>query len=131
MTMHATSDSGSTSPDHGDAHDGRVGHVVPLWILATVWGSLLILTWLTVRAVDVNLGRYNLWLAMAIAAVKASLVALFFMHLRWDSPFNAIVFIGSLLFVAIFVGLSMQDSLDYQQSIRDYQDATPPAQRAP
>ena len=73
-------------------------HAVPLWILLAVWAGLAGLTYVTVKVTDFDLGALNLWLAMAIATFKASLVALFFMHLWWDRPINAIVLVGSLVF---------------------------------
>jgi cytochrome c oxidase subunit 4 len=68
------------------------------------------LTCLTVTVAYVDLGNLNLYLALAIAAVKASLVVLFFMHLFWDRPFNAMIFIGCLLFVSLFIGIALTDS---------------------
>jgi len=44
-------------------------------------------------------------------------VVLFFMHLRWDKPFNALVFIGCLIFVSLFIGLALLDSGQYQHSV--------------
>ena len=44
----------------------------------------------------VDLGGLNLWIAMAIATVKATLVVLYFMHMRYDRPVNAIVFVTAL-----------------------------------
>jgi len=93
---------------HDPAHRG-LGHVVPLWLLAAVFAGLLVLTCLTVTVSYVDLGNLNLYLALAIAAVKASLVVLFFMHLFWDRPFNAMIFIGCLLFVSLFIGISLTD----------------------
>ena len=40
---------------------------------------------------------------MLIASVKASLVALFFMHLRWDKPVNAVIFCSTLFFLGLFL----------------------------
>ena len=98
-----------SSATHASAHSG-LGHVVPLWLLAAVFGALLVLTGLTVAVAHVDLGNLNLYLALAIAAVKASLVVLFFMHLFWDRPFNAMIFIGCLLFVSLFIGITLTDS---------------------
>jgi cytochrome c oxidase subunit 4 len=83
---------------------------VPLWLLATVFGGLLVLTGLTVAAAQVDLGNLNLYLALGIATLKATLVVLFFMHLFWDRPFNAMIFIGCLLFVSLFIGIALTDS---------------------
>ena len=98
-----------SSATRDSAHSG-LGHVVPLWLLAAVFGALMVLTCLTVAVACVDLGNLNLYLALAIAAVKASLVVLFFMHLFWDRPFNSMVFIGCLLFVCLFIGLTLTDS---------------------
>lgn len=104
------------------AHSSHgVGHVVPLKILVAVFLSLVVLTVVTVAATWIDLGAFNLWLALAIATVKASLVALYFMHLRYDRPFNGIVLITALLFVMLFVGLALTDTEEYQETlIPDY-----------
>ena len=47
--------------------------------------------------------------AMAVATVKASLVVLFFMHLKYDEPFNGLIFVGTLIFLGIFIVLTMAD----------------------
>ena len=98
---------------HG-IHPPAVGHVVPARLLGTVLALLLALTFATVAITWVDLGGLNLWLALGIAVLKASLVALFFMHLRWDRPFNAIVFIASLALVMLFVGIALMDSRQYR-----------------
>jgi len=97
-----------SSAAHASAHPG-LGHVVPLWLLAAVFGALLVLTGLTVAVAHFDLGNMNLYVALGIAAVKASLVVLFFMHLFWDRPFNAMIFIGCLLFVSLFIGITLAD----------------------
>ncbi len=92
-------------------------HVVPLQVLLAVWGALLALTIVTVAATWVDLGAFNLWLAMVIATVKASFVALYFMHLRYDKPFNALVFVSALVFVMLFVALALMDTAEYQPEL--------------
>jgi cytochrome c oxidase subunit 4 len=98
-------DSASTHSAHSD-----LGHVVPVWLLAAVFAALIALTGLTVMAAQIDLGNLNLYLALAIAAIKASLVVMFFMHLYWDRPFNSMVFVGCLLFVTLFIGFTLTDS---------------------
>jgi len=90
-----------------------VGHVVPFRILAAVWGALLVFTVITVAVTRFDLGNLNLGIAMAIATVKATLVLLYFMHMRYDRPMNAIVFVAALLFFALFVSLALLDSRAY------------------
>jgi len=94
-----------------------VGHVVPLGVLFGVLGVLLALTVLTVAITWVDLGALNLVLALAIATVKGSLVGLYFMHLRWDRPFNAIVLALALALVALFVVVALLDSEEYQPDL--------------
>lgn len=92
------------SDHHDESH-----HVVPLWQLVAVFVALLILTVVTVAIAKVDLGDYNLFVAMAVAVVKATIVAAFFMHLYWDAPFNTVALVSGILFVALFVGLSLLD----------------------
>jgi cytochrome c oxidase subunit 4 len=99
-----------------DIHDD-VGHVTSIRLLVAVWIALMVGTWLTVAATYVDLGALNIWIGLAIATVKAVLVGLYFMHLRWDKPFNAFVFIASFAFLALFVGFAMMDSSHYQPSM--------------
>ena len=71
--------------------------------------ALLFLTIITVAAASFNFGSANVVIALAIASVKAILVGLFFMHLIWDKPVNAIVIVAGFLFLGIFL---MFDFLD-------------------
>ena len=98
---------------HEHAADA-VAHPVSLGILIATFGALTVLTGITYAATWVDLGPFNIWLALLIAVVKGGLVALYFMHLRWDSPFNAIVLIAALFFVALFVGIAVLDSREYR-----------------
>jgi cytochrome c oxidase subunit 4 len=89
----------------------EAAHVVPLKVLAGVFGGLVVMTVVTVVASRFDFGEWNLAIALAIAVVKASLVVLVFMHLLWDRPFNAIVFVGCLIFVGLFIGLTLLDTM--------------------
>lgn len=103
--------------DHG--HHG-VGHVVPLQLLLGVGAALLFFTAITVWVTYVDLGRSgNLIVAMVIATLKAALVCTYFMHLRWDRPFNALVFASSLLFVSLFISLTLLDKSEYERDIEE------------
>lgn len=97
--------------DHGEHHG--VGHVVPVWILVGTLLALLFLTFVTVAVAQVDLDFLNIWVALGVATIKAALVCTFFMHLRWDKPFNSIVFVGSIILLALFLGLSMMDTREY------------------
>jgi cytochrome c oxidase subunit 4 len=100
-----------------DAEHHGVGHIAPIHALVGTCLALLVLTWVTVTVSRIDLGELNIWIALAVAALKGSLVALFFMHLRWDRPFNAIVFCVALAFVAMFIALAMTDTSQYQEDV--------------
>jgi cytochrome c oxidase subunit 4 len=111
-------DPGDDSPV-GDAHHSPygMGHISSWQTLVKVWVALMVLTILTVMATWVNLGTLNIWIAMGIAFVKATLVVLYFMHMRHNKPFLAYLFTFSLAFVAFFLGMVMLDSKSYQPDI--------------
>lgn len=115
--------------DPKQAHDDHgFAHVLPVRLLVGVWAALMVFTILTVTVTSIDLGRsWNLVIAMAIATIKAALVVLYFMHLRWDKPFNTLVFLGSLLFVSLFISLALLDKSEYEHDITDYEqlNATP------
>ena len=103
---------------HAPGESGEVhAHVVPVRLFALVWISLMALTVITVAVTYVDLGGLNLWVAMMIATVKALLVALYFMHLRWDRLFNGFVFICGLVFVGLFVGIALMDTSAYKPEL--------------
>ncbi len=70
---------------------------------------LLILTAITVAAAGFNFGSANVVIALLIASIKASLVALFFMHLRWEKKVNAIIAVAGFLFLGLFLLFSGLD----------------------
>jgi cytochrome c oxidase subunit 4 len=111
-----------SDPKHSDhSHDDHgVAHVMPLNLLFGVGAALLVLTAVTVWVTYVDLGRSgNLLVAMFIAVIKAGLVCAIFMHLRWDRPFNAIVFASSILFVALFISIALLDKSEYEADIEE------------
>lgn len=71
--------------------------------------ALLVLTVITVAAAYYDFGEWSVIVAMAIATVKASLVALYFMHLRHDKPVNVIIFLSALLFLSFLLILCLID----------------------
>ena len=87
-------------------------------VLAAVFAALLLLTALTVTVAGVDLGNLNLYAALAIAGLKATLVVLYFMHLRYDRPFLLVVFLGCLMFVVLFISLVLTDAADYSRWIQ-------------
>ena len=85
-------------------------HVLPLSLYWGVLAALLALTVFTVVSAQVDLGVFNLPLAMLIASTKAALVLAVFMHLWFDNKLNLVVFVSSLLFLSIFIVVTMLDT---------------------
>jgi len=92
--------------------------------------ALLFLTVITVAAASFNFGSANVVIALAIATVKAILVGLFFMHLIWDKPVNAIIIIAGFLFLGIFLMFDFIDvgsRVNFQpRNMPNMENATPP-----
>ena len=86
-----------------------LGHVVPKQTYFMIFGALLALTALTTGAAYVNLGEWNTIAALTIACCKATLVVLFFMHLRWSSRLMRVVLLSALLWLAILISLTTTD----------------------
>lgn len=70
---------------------------------------LFLLTAITVGVSHIDLGKFNFLIAMTVATLKASLVALFFMNLKWDHLDNRVIFSTSFLFLVIFFTLTSTD----------------------
>ena len=76
-----------------------------------VWAALLVLTAATVAVSYVHLGMMNVVVALLIAAVKASLVALFFMHLRYESRLVWGFALTPIFFLALIIAGTLSDTL--------------------
>ncbi len=93
------------------SHDENdFAHPLPLPLLFGVFFALVLLTIITVAQSRFDMGSFEVAVVMGIATVKALLVMLFFMHLAYDKPFNAIVFLSSFAFVALFVIFTLSDA---------------------
>jgi cytochrome c oxidase subunit 4 len=85
--------------------------VVPARTYALVFAALAALTGLTTGAAYINLGVFHTAAALLIAAAKAALVALFFMHIRYSSRLMWIFAGAGLFWLGIMVGFTMADVL--------------------
>ena len=115
------------APLLADQHSGHtdhgLAHTMPVWMLVAVLGALMGLTILTVSVTSFDLGSEgNLIVAMVIATIKAALVVTFFMHLLWDKKFHLILFLTAVLFVVLFLAMSITDRGEYQKNIDLYQN---------
>jgi cytochrome c oxidase subunit 4 len=93
-----------------DEHE-RVEHHSHVGRYLVVWGALLVLTFGTFGLSRLHIpGGWGVLVALGIATAKGTLVALFFMHL-WDQRgANRLVFVTSLFFVALLIGLVLSDN---------------------
>ena len=82
-----------------DHHD--VYHVTPFATYMKVFGALLILTVLTVWVATIDFGSMNAFIAFGIATVKAGLVLLFFMHLKYEDNINRTIMASGFFFLAL------------------------------
>ena len=109
-------------------HNQNQGHGHQHVILsdAMIWKigiCLFILTAVTVGVAHIDLGWMNFPVAMIVAVIKGSLVALFFMGLKYDKKENSVILIGSILFLTIFIVLTSADLLFRPASV--YQKLEP------
>jgi cytochrome c oxidase subunit 4 len=84
-------------------------HIVPKWIYFTVFIALIILTWVTALVSTVDLGRWNIFVALAIAIMKASLVALFFMHVYYSTRLTKMIVLSGLFWLILLLFITMAD----------------------
>jgi cytochrome c oxidase subunit IV len=95
---------------HGSPSDVEHPHVMPLPIYFGIFGVLLFLTIVTVGVSLIGLPAVPaIIVAVIVATVKASLVVLYFMHLRYENTFFSLIFVGSLFFVALFFMITLLD----------------------
>ncbi len=85
-------------------------HADSATIYSKILGALLVLTVVTVLAAGVDFGAGNVVIALGIASIKGSLVALYFMHLRHDKRMSAIIFVAGLVMLAIFLVICIIDT---------------------
>lgn len=88
-----------------------VGRIVPVKTYLLVFFALLALLAATVAASAVNLGPWNVVVALSIAVVKALMIALFFMHVRYSPRLTWIVAAAGFSWLGIMVVLTLSDYL--------------------
>ena len=109
--------------DHHHNPSDHQPHVMPLSMYFGVTAGLIILTVLTVwtaKFMPELILKYTkmqltptiaILIAMFIACLKASLVCLFFMHLKYDKPLNRLTFVSGLFFLSLFFIFTLADTL--------------------
>ncbi len=87
-------------------------HIVPRKTYVWVWAALMILMVLTAGLSRIDLGEWSTFVALATAVVKALLVILFFMHVRYeDQKITWVVIVAGFFWLGIMMALSMADYL--------------------
>jgi cytochrome c oxidase subunit 4 len=84
-------------------------HISPVANYVKIFGALMVLTAITVAAAFVDMGALNNVVAMGIALLKATLVVLFFMHVRYGSKLIGLIVLSSVLWLAIMFLLTLAD----------------------
>jgi cytochrome c oxidase subunit IV len=94
------------------------GHISPKSTYYTIFAALMVLTAITVGVAFINLGVFNFPVAIGIAITKATLVVLFFMHVKYSSQLTKL-FVGmALFFLMTLFGLTLTDYLS--RGLRTY-----------
>jgi cytochrome c oxidase subunit 4 len=95
------------------AHHADLGHehVTSLGVYLGIFGTLMVLTAITVGVAYVDLGSLNILVALGVAVFKASLVVLYFMHLKYSSKLTWVVVGAGMFWLAILLSITMVDYL--------------------
>jgi cytochrome c oxidase subunit 4 len=84
-------------------------HILPKRIYYTIFAILMLCTYLTVQIAFLDLGPFNIIAALAIAVFKATLVVLFFMHVKYSTRLTWAVVLGAVFWLGILLTLTMGD----------------------
>jgi cytochrome c oxidase subunit 4 len=90
--------------EHSNEH-----HIVPLSTYYLIFFALLVGTAVTWWVATIDLGAMNNVIMLAIAVTKATLVVLFFMHVKYGSKLTWLVVMGSVFFLLILIVLTLND----------------------
>src|SRR6266571_2743335 len=86
-------------------------HILPTRVYYTIFGILMLCTYLTVQIAFFDLGALNTIAALVIAVFKATLVVLFFMHVKYSTRLTWAVVIGGVFWLGILLALTLGDYL--------------------
>lgn len=87
-------------------------HISSAKFLWTIGSALFFLTFITVAVTWIEIpAPWNVVVAIGIASVKAMIVVAFFMNLWWDSKFNSMLFVMSIIFFLLLIGITLLDTL--------------------
>jgi cytochrome c oxidase subunit 4 len=84
-------------------------HIVPKRVYYLVFLTLIVMTWVTAFVSTVDLGRLNVFVALSIAIFKASLVILFFMHVKYGARLTKFIVLAGLYWLILLLFIAMVD----------------------
>ncbi len=84
-------------------------HVIPFRNYALIFAALLALTFITYRVALIDLGKWNVVVAICIACTKAVLVVLFFMHAAYAPRRTRLVILAGIFWMLLLLGLTLTD----------------------
>jgi cytochrome c oxidase subunit IV len=100
-----------------------MSHIASVTSYLVIFGTLMVMTAITVAVSYVNLGELNKVVALGIASFKATLVILYFMHVKYSSRLTKLVVVSGFFFLIILLGLTMAD-----YASREWLPVPPPLQ---
>jgi cytochrome c oxidase subunit 4 len=86
-------------------------HIVSRKVYFGVFFALIIGTAITVLVARFDFGRLNALVALTIAVIKATLVVLYFMHVRYSSRLTQVIVLSGFLWLIIMIAFTMSDYL--------------------
>jgi cytochrome c oxidase subunit 4 len=89
---------------HSEEH-----HIVPKRVYFLVFATLIVMTWVTAFVSTIDLGRLNIFVALSIAIFKASLVILFFMHVKYGTRLTKMIVLAGLYWLLLLLFIAMMD----------------------
>lgn len=102
-------------------HAEHSEHVVPVWLYLAIFATLFVLTIVTAAVAFVDLSlkgadghiivNFNPVVALTIAVFKATLVILFFMHVKYSARLTKVVVVAGIFWLLILLSLTMTDYL--------------------
>ncbi len=88
---------------------GRGLHIIPFEVYARVWAALMVLLALTIAVAKFKFTSYSVVLNLLISTLKAALVLLFFMHLRYEGTFLKVMLLTALSALTLIIVLTFSD----------------------
>ncbi len=91
------------------SHTGQ-NHITGNKTYIIVWAVLMVMTAVTVYVSYINFGILNIVIALVVATIKASIVALYFMHLKFEDSITWVFALFPLSLLALLIGMTITDT---------------------